>query len=95
MIFHTARKGVAPWIEETAPASPAAVIFAGSERAIQMTPAVPHQAEINVFVNENGAISIHQECGMDEPSIVEIHPQNLDSLIRALRQVKKNIKEEA
>ena len=33
MIFHPARKGVAPRIEKTVPVSPAAVTFAGNERA--------------------------------------------------------------
>lgn len=36
MIFHPARKGVAPRIEKTAPASPAEVFIAGNERAIMI-----------------------------------------------------------
>lgn len=47
---------------------------------------IPAQREIEVFANENGAISIRQEALIyEEEQIVEVRPENIERLIELLR----------
>ena len=51
--------------------------------------AVRQQDEIEVYFSEGGDVVIQQPDGMDEPSRVAIAPQNVEKVIRALRQIKR------
>lgn len=51
--------------------------------------AVRQQDEIEVYFSEGGDVVIQQPDGMDEPSRVAIAPQNVERVIRALRQIKR------
>ncbi|MES2241887.1 MAG: hypothetical protein V4639_03350 [Pseudomonadota bacterium] len=51
--------------------------------------AVPRQEEIDVYLSASGSIIIAQPDGMDEPNLVAIAPIHVESVIRALRQIKR------
>lgn len=51
--------------------------------------AVPRQEEIDVYLSAGGSIIIAQSDGMDEPNLVSIAPMHVESVIRALRKIKR------
>ena len=51
--------------------------------------AVRQQEEISVYLSQGGDVVIEQPDGMEEPSRVAIAPQNIEKVIRALRQIKR------
>lgn len=57
--------------------------------------AVRQQDEITVYVSQGGDVVIEQPDGMEEPSRVAVAPQNVEKLIRILRQKKREALERA
>ena len=51
--------------------------------------AVRQQDEITVYVSQGGDVVLEQPDGMEEPSRLAIAPQNIEKVIRALRQIKR------
>lgn len=51
--------------------------------------AVHQQDEISVYLSQGGDVVVEQPDGMEEPGRVAIAPQNIEKVIRALRQVKR------
>lgn len=51
------------------------------------------QEEIQVYVNENCAITIRQVCPHEEDQIIQITVGNIDDLIVALQRTKKEAME--
>jgi hypothetical protein len=59
---------------------------------------IKQQLEIDVFVNNGGAISISQTDpydGHDGPFVIVIQPENINLLIKALKNAKKSMQEDA
>jgi|GEM_PF-3706369 len=52
---------------------------------------IEHQDETEIFINKHGAISIIQKTWGDDQIIV-IQPENIDKVIKALREAKKDLK---
>lgn len=51
---------------------------------------IEHQDETEIFINQHGAISITQKTWGDDQIIV-IQPENIDKVIKALREVKRDL----
>jgi hypothetical protein len=59
---------------------------------------IKQQLEIDVFVNKGGAISIYQTDPYDDhdcPLVIVIQPENINLLIKALKNAKKRMQEDA
>lgn len=89
MIFHPARKGVAPRIEKTVPASPAVVIFAGAERA---TMKLEKTFETEIFINDGGLyITQTGELG-DDDSIILLSREQAKLIAREIIRLDGDVK---
>jgi ABC-type nitrate/sulfonate/bicarbonate transport system substrate-binding protein len=53
-------------------------------------PLIPAKKAVDVFVNNNGRISI---CHPDDQELVEIHREDVDAIIKALQESAKWIDE--
>lgn len=51
--------------------------------------------EIEVFINNAGGITLHQEMMYYDIQVISIHPSQINTLIKMLRELKKEISENA
>lgn len=49
--------------------------------------------QIEVFINNGGSISIAQENNYDEPSVVGVHPSQVELLCQWLRDAAKELEQ--
>jgi hypothetical protein len=52
--------------------------------------AIHQQDEIEVYVHTSGDVAIRQQSGMEDADVVLVAPENVEKVIRALRNAKRD-----